>query len=149
MGSFKRRRTRVSIHRLISGRSASRMVGRDVMKIHPRRVSAQLVAVQTLVVSLSLGSSRKLSALILREPSTPVRCCGAFGSISIQYSVPLTRRSISAGSDIHLKSIFGSLDATIDFSWIGHPFDQVFGRWQIRQEMSKYLLRGLNKKAIG
>ena len=45
---------------------------------------------------------RKLSALILREPSTPVRCCGAFGSISIQYSVPLTRRSISAGSDIHL-----------------------------------------------
>src|SRR5947208_361278 len=59
------------------------------------------------VTSSLLGSNRKLSAVILSDPSTPVRWCGALGSISIQYSVPLTRRSISAGLDIHATSSFG------------------------------------------
>jgi hypothetical protein len=35
----------VSIQRLMSGRRASRIVGRDVMNIQPRRVSAHFVAV--------------------------------------------------------------------------------------------------------
>ena len=83
------------------------MVGRDVMKIHPCRVSAHFVAVQMVETSSRLGNKRKLSALMFKEPRTPARWCGAFGSINIQYSVPLIRRSISAGLDIHETSCAG------------------------------------------
>ena len=41
--------------------------------IHPRRSSAHFVAVQVDAVSSGFGSSRKLSATIFSEPSTPVR----------------------------------------------------------------------------
>ena len=107
IGSFRSRKTRRSTHRLMRGRKASRMVGCEVIKIQPWRVSAHFVAVHVAVTSLLFGSKRKLSAVILSEPSTPVRWCGAFVSMSIQYSVPFTRRSISAGSDIHATSCAG------------------------------------------
>ena len=108
MGSFRRRKTSVSIHRLMSGRSASRMVGRDVMKIQPRRVSAQLVAVQAERCLVWLG--QKPEAVRAHIERTENAC-------------PLLR-----GLRIDQHPILGSFDATVDFGRIGHPLHQFLRR---------------------
>ena len=91
----------MSIQRLMRGRSASRIVGREVMKIHPRRFSAHFVAVQTEVVSASFGSRRKLSATHIQGAKDAGSLLRGFRVDQHPNSVSLTRRSISAGSDIH------------------------------------------------
>ena len=99
------------------------------MKIHPRRVSAHCVAVQTELVSFSFGKQAE--------------AVGAHIERAENASALL--RSLR----IDQHPILGSLDAAVDLGRVGHPFDQVFGRRQIRQQMSEYLLRSLNKEAIG
>ena len=101
------RRTSISIQRLCSGRRASRSAGSEVMKIHPCRFLDHSRAVHSVLASAFVGSRRKLSATRLNEPSTPHRWWGADGSISKASSVPLTRRSISSGCDIHCTNCCG------------------------------------------
>ena len=99
------------------------------MKIHPRRVSAQLVAVQT---------ERCLALFGKQAEAVGTHIEGA------EYAGALLR---SLRIDQH--PILRSLDAAVDFGGVGHPLDQILRRRQIAEQMSEYLLRSLNEEAVG
>ena len=83
--------------------SASRSAGCDVRKIQPLRSFDHSRAVHSSAASSFRGSSRKLSAMRLREASTPDRCCGA--------------------ERIDQRSKFRILDPPVDLFRMRHPVD--------------------------
>ena len=98
------------------------------MKIQPRRFSAHCVAVQADVVSSSLGSNPKLSALIFKRAKN---ACPLLWSLRIDE-----------------RPVFGSLHAAVDFSRVGHPLHELRRGRQVRQKMGENLLRRLYEEPI-
>ena len=126
VGALSRRRTSMSIQRLCRGRRASRSAGCEVMKIQPWRFFDHSRAVHSVLASVFVGSSRKLSATRLNEPSTPDRWCGADGSISEASSV--------------------SFDAAVDLFRVRHPLHQLLRRGQFEKQMSEDFLRAFDEE---
>ena len=92
--SLIRRSTSVSSHKLIKGRSASRVSGVDVTKSHPRRSSDHFAALQRSRVSFSVGKRLNASATMLKDASTPARCPVALGSTIASRGVASSSGSI-------------------------------------------------------
>src|SRR6266545_5263403 len=81
--------TSKSSHRLVYGRSRSRVSGVLVRNNHPSRRCAQADALQRPLAWSVVGNSSRASATMFREASTPPHCCGAAGSTIEAYGLHL------------------------------------------------------------
>ncbi len=95
------RRISISSHTLCSGNSFSRKAGLEVRNTHLLRSNSQREVENRCLVSSSMGSNSKLSAIMLKLEMIPALWAGAPESRKAAYGVPCNMRAISAGSLIH------------------------------------------------